>query len=362
MEKKKTQLLFSQESAGISSGTSITTKALPNLWNCNQTNSMNEGKSGGNREADPVWKKISQRGPNCAFHLNAERWPQSPLPERHLHVPTSVKQTAPGLDQTASAWTSFVRRYSSRLPVPAPPHSTQYPHQPAGSRGNSASVSPEVNQRQRLTCSPPGRCTPRQGFKEHAPISDAILFQGTMKPKGQYFRCGQKSLKAVPVSLHGAILLKTKLGIKGQWFKLTVLLAAIHLEQGTQENGEFMKFQKEILGYKQYSFLNKAKGNFRKTSTSASLITPKPLTVWITTNWKIVKEMGNTRPPYLSPEKPVFRSRSNRTKQGTTDWFTIGKAVHEGCILLPCLFNLYAEYVMLNARLNEAQATVKIAR
>lgn len=75
MEKKKTQLLFSQESAGISSGTSITTKALPNLWNCNQTNSMNEGKSGGNREADPFWKKISQRGPNCAFHLNAERWP-----------------------------------------------------------------------------------------------------------------------------------------------------------------------------------------------------------------------------------------------------------------------------------------------
>ena len=106
----------------------------------------------------------------------------------------------------------------------------------------------------------------------------------------------------------------------------------------------------------------KQKGNFRKTSTSASLITPKPLTVWITTNWKIVKEMGNTRPPYLSPEKPVFRSRSNRTKQGTTDWFTIGKAVHQGCVLLPCLFNLYAEYIMLNARLNEAQATVKIAR
>ena len=100
----------------------------------------------------------------------------------------------------------------------------------------------------------------------------------------------------------------------------------------------------------------KQKGNFRKTSTSVSLITPKPLTVWITTNWKIVKEMGNTKPPYLSPEKPVFRSRSNRTKQGTTDWFTIGKAVHQSCILLPCFFNLYAEYVMLN----EAQATIKI--
>ena len=51
-----------------------------------------------------------------------------------------------------------------------------------------------------------------------------------------------------------------------------------------------------------------------------------------------------------------------RTGHGTTDWFQIGKAVCQGCILLPCLFNLYSEYIMKNARLDEAQAGIKIAR
>lgn len=176
MKKRNTATIQSVACRGSAQEHQIQQRLCPISGNCNQTNSMNEGKSGGNRGADPFWKKISQRGPNCAFHLNAERWPKSPLPDRHLHFPTSVKQPAQALDQAASAWTSFVRTYSSKLPVPAPPHSTQYPHQPAGSRGNSASVSPEVNQRQRLTCSPPGRGTPRQGIKEHAPISDAILF------------------------------------------------------------------------------------------------------------------------------------------------------------------------------------------
>ena len=49
-----------------------------------------------------------------------------------------------------------------------------------------------------------------------------------------------------------------------------------------------------------------------------------------------------------------------RTKHGTTDWFQIGKGIHQGCILSPCLFNLYAEYIMLNAGLDEAQAGIKI--
>ena len=69
---------------------------------------------------------------------------------------------------------------------------------------------------------------------------------------------------------------------------------------------------------------------------------------------------GNTRPPDLPPEKPVCRSGSNsRTGYGTTDWFQIGKEVHQGCILSPCL---YAEYIIRNAGLEEAQAGIKIVR
>ena len=51
-----------------------------------------------------------------------------------------------------------------------------------------------------------------------------------------------------------------------------------------------------------------------------------------------------------------------RTGHGTTDWFQIGKGVRQGCILSPCLFSIYAEYIMRNARLDEAQAGIKIAR
>ena len=88
---------------------------------------------------------------------------------------------------------------------------------------------------------------------------------------------------------------------------------------------------------------------------------PRPLTVWSTTNWKILRDR-NTRPPYLPPEKSVCRSRSNRTGHGTTDWFHTGKGVHQRCILLPSLFNLNAEYITWNADLDEAQAGIKTAR
>ena len=54
-----------------------------------------------------------------------------------------------------------------------------------------------------------------------------------------------------------------------------------------------------------------------------------------------------------SLEKPVCRSRSNRIGHGTTDWFKIGKGVQQGCLLSSCLFNFYAEYIMLNAGLDE---------
>ena len=100
----------------------------------------------------------------------------------------------------------------------------------------------------------------------------------------------------------------------------------------------------------------------RKSSTSALMTMPKPLTVWITINWKILKVMGIPdhltcllRNLYASQEATV------RTGHGTTDWFQIGKGVHQGCILAPCLFNLYAEYIMRNAELDEAQARIKIA-
>ena len=71
---------------------------------------------------------------------------------------------------------------------------------------------------------------------------------------------------------------------------------------------------------------------------------------------------GNTRRSDLPLEKPVCRSGSNiRTGHGTTDWFQIGKGVRQGCILSPCLFNFYPEYIMRNTGLEEAQAGIKIA-
>ena len=90
---------------------------------------------------------------------------------------------------------------------------------------------------------------------------------------------------------------------------------------------------------------------------------PKPLTVWITINWKILQEMGI--PDHLTcllrnlyaGQKPTVT-----TGHGTTDWFQIGKGVRQGCIFSPYLFNLYAEYIMRNAGLDEAQAGIKISR
>jgi len=77
--------------------------------------------------------------------------------------------------------------------------------------------------------------------------------------------------------------------------------------------------------------------------------------------WKILKKMGIPdhltcilRNLYAGQEATV------RTRHGTTDWFQTGKGVLQGCILSPCLFNLYAEYIMRNARLDETQAVIKI--
>ena len=108
---------------------------------------------------------------------------------------------------------------------------------------------------------------------------------------------------------------------------------------------------------------SKKQESSRKTSISALLTMPKPLTVWITTNCrKFLKEMGIPdhltcllRNLYSDQEATV------RTGHGTTDWFQIGKGVWQGCILSPCLFNFYAEYIMINAGLEEAQAGIKTA-
>ena len=85
--------------------------------------------------------------------------------------------------------------------------------------------------------------------------------------------------------------------------------------------------------------------------------------VWITINWKILKEMGIPehltcllRNLYAGQEATV------RTGYAKIDRFQIGKGVRQGCILSPCLFNLYAEYTVQNAGLDEAQAGIKIAR
>ena len=108
----------------------------------------------------------------------------------------------------------------------------------------------------------------------------------------------------------------------------------------------------------------KKQENSKKTSTSALLIMPKSLTVWIATNCgKILQEMGIPdhftcllRNLYAGQEATV------RIRHGTTHWFQIGKGVRQGCILSPCLFHLYAEYIMRNAGLEEAQTRIKIAR
>ena len=102
----------------------------------------------------------------------------------------------------------------------------------------------------------------------------------------------------------------------------------------------------------------------RKTSISALLTMPKPLTVWITINCgKILQEMGIPdhltcllRNLYAGQEATV------RTGHGTTDWFHIRKGVYQGYILSPCLFNLYAENIMQNAGLHYTQAGIKISR
>ena len=79
--------------------------------------------------------------------------------------------------------------------------------------------------------------------------------------------------------------------------------------------------------------------------------------------WKILQKTGiPDHLTYLLRNLYAGQEATVRTGQGKTDWFQIGKGIHQGCILSPCLFNLHAEYIMRNARLDETQAGIKIAR
>ena len=107
---------------------------------------------------------------------------------------------------------------------------------------------------------------------------------------------------------------------------------------------------------------SKKQESSRKTSTSALLTMPKPCTVRITTNCGKFFEMGIPghltcllRNLYAGQEAII------RARHGTADWFQIGKGGRQGCILSPCLFILYAEYIMQNPRLDESQARIKVA-
>ena len=107
---------------------------------------------------------------------------------------------------------------------------------------------------------------------------------------------------------------------------------------------------------------SKKQESSRKASISALLTAPKLDCVDHNKQWKILKEMGTPdhltcllRNLYAGQEGTV------RTGHGATDWFQIRKGTHQGCVLSLCLFNLYAEYIMRNPGLEEAQAGIKIA-
>ena len=109
----------------------------------------------------------------------------------------------------------------------------------------------------------------------------------------------------------------------------------------------------------------KKEENSRRTSTSASLSTIKVFDCEDhNTLWKILKEMGIPDHLFLFLLRNLYAGQEAtvRTGHGTTDWLQIGKGVRQGCILSSCLFNLYVEYIMRKAGLEEIQAGIKIAR
>ena len=109
---------------------------------------------------------------------------------------------------------------------------------------------------------------------------------------------------------------------------------------------------------------SKKQESSRETPTSALLTMPKPLTQFIADHnklWKLIQEM--VIPDHLTcllRNLYACQEATIRTEHGAPDWFQIGKGIRQDCILSPCLFNLYAEYIMGNTGLEEAQAGIKI--
>ena len=102
---------------------------------------------------------------------------------------------------------------------------------------------------------------------------------------------------------------------------------------------------------------------FQKTYISALLSMPKPLTVWITINCGKFWKRWEYQTTWPASWEICMQVRAGvRTGHGTTDWFQIGKRLHQGWILWPCLFNLYEEYIMRKSVLEEAEAGIKVAR
>ena len=98
-----------------------------------------------------------------------------------------------------------------------------------------------------------------------------------------------------------------------------------------------------------------------KTSTSALLTIPKPLSVWITADCGKFLKRCRYQTTCILRHLYAGQKATVKTGHGAADWFQIGKGINQGCILSPCLFNFYAEYIMWNARLDETQAGIKIA-
>ena len=130
-------------------------------------------------------------------------------------------------------------------------------------------------------------------------------------------------------------------------------------------NFQMFKLDLEKAGEPEIKFptsigLSKNQKSSRIISTYALLLMPKPLTVWITINcgksWKRWEHLT-----CLLRNLDAGQEATVRTGHGKTDWFQFGKGVCRGCILSLCLFNLYAEYIMRNAGVNEAQTGIKIA-